>query len=71
MAQYNGFTCDSCGKVVSAEERTKRTVRYVGKVVEGEVSTDLCPECVGKPQGLKPLRKRAPKKGRTAEVASD
>lgn len=60
MAQYNGFKCDSCGTIVSPEERTKRTVRYEGKVVEGEYHQDLCRDCVSVPEGvtLKPLRRR-------------
>lgn len=71
MAQYNGFTCDSCGTIVSAEERTKRTVRYEGKAAEGEYHQDLCPNCVSLPEGvsLKPLRRRR-KRGQAAETST-
>jgi hypothetical protein len=61
MAQYNGFTCDSCGKVIDPEERTKVTIRYEGKIIEGECFLDKCPDCVGTPpKDLKPLRRRKP-----------
>lgn len=64
MAQYNGFKCDSCGKVIEPEDRTKVTTRYEGKIIEGEVSLDKCPDCVGEPvKALKPLRRRRTKKG--------
>lgn len=60
MAQYNGFTCDSCGNVMNADERTRVTVRYEGDVVDGEYHVDKCPQCVNVPEGmtLKPLRRR-------------
>lgn len=59
MAQYNGFTCDSCGKVMSPDERTKVTLRYEGPVHQGECFIDKCPDCVGEPpKPLKPLRRR-------------
>ena len=60
MGQFNGFTCDSCGHVMTADERTRVTVRYEGDVIEGEYHVDKCPECVSVPEGttLKPLRRR-------------
>jgi len=60
MAQYNGFTCDNCGSVISAAERTKVTVRFEGETVEGEYTKDKCPNCVEVPIGieLKPIRRR-------------
>lgn len=64
MAQFQGFTCDSCGKVVAAEERTKRTVRMEGpRFGNGqEYHEDLCPDCVAVPEGVKlrdiPRRKK-------------
>ncbi len=62
MAQYNGFTCDSCGNVIPPENRTKVTTRYEGGVIEGEYSLDKCPDCVGTaPKPLKPLRRRRKK----------
>ena len=62
MAQYNGFKCDSCGKIFDPEDRTKVTVRYEGKV-EGEYFLDKCPDCTVVPDGitLKPLRRRRAK----------
>lgn len=63
MAQYNGFECDSCGKVVSPDDRTKVTTRYEGRIIEGEYFLDKCPECVGEPvKPLKPLRRRQARK---------
>lgn len=62
MAQYNGFECDSCGKVIPPNERTKVTTRYEGQVIEGEYYLDKCPDCVGTPlRPLKPLRRRSKK----------
>lgn len=59
MGQFSGFTCDSCGKVMAAKERTKVTVRYEGEVTEGEYVLDKCPDCVGEPaKPLRPLRRR-------------
>jgi hypothetical protein len=60
MAQFNGFTCDSCGKVVDPAQRTKVTIRYEGNVVDGEYYQDRCPDCVAVPEGvlLKPIRRR-------------
>lgn len=62
MAQYNGFTCDSCGNVMSVDDRTRVTMRYEGALVSGEHHIDKCPDCVSVPDGvvLKPLRRRRP-----------
>ena len=60
MAQFNGFTCDDCGEVVSANERTKRTIKIDGPTISGEYTEDLCSNCISTPDGvdLKPLRRR-------------
>lgn len=62
MAQYNGFTCDSCHRVMAAHDRTRVTVRYEGQAVNGEYHLDNCPQCVNIPEDvtLKPLRRRRP-----------
>lgn len=70
MAQYNGFTCDLCGNVISPEDRTKVTTRYEGRIVEGEYHQDRCPDCVQPPSGvtLKPLRRRRTRKAPESEA---
>jgi len=71
MAQYNGFTCDRCGKVVGPEDRTKVTLRFEGKT-EGEYHEDRCPDCTKMPitvpdgTALKRLRRRGKKAVETA-----
>jgi Zn finger protein HypA/HybF involved in hydrogenase expression len=66
MAQYNGFTCDRCHRVVDPADRTKVTLRFEGKV-EGEYHEDRCPDCTSAPievpdgMPLKRLRRRGKK----------
>lgn len=73
MAQFQGYRCDRCDRVVDADERTKQTVKYDGPEVEGEFALDLCPDCVVVPEDvtLKPLRRRRTKKQKAAEKARE
>ncbi len=52
MAKYKGFNCDSCGKVVSEEARTKKTTRFEGPTINGAYNEDLCPDCAQIPEGV-------------------
>lgn len=65
MAQYRGYTCDSCGKVIDKHDVTEVTVRVDGPSLSGEFEQDLCPECAPKrvPEGveMRPLRRRHPR----------
>jgi hypothetical protein len=69
MAQFTGYQCDSCGEVVSKQNRTKKRIRYEGPVFEGDIDTDLCQDCVSIPEGvdLKPIPRR--KRSKDAEAA--
>lgn len=62
MGQFRGFTCDECGNVLSSDQRQKHTERFDGSVARGEITQDLCAECMKKkvPEGveLAPLRRR-------------
>ena len=61
MAQFNGFVCDSCDNVFPMSQRTKKTVKYDGVDVQGEVTQDLCSGCaVAETEDLemRPLRRR-------------
>lgn len=74
MSQFRGFTCDECGCVIAEGMRTKHTERFDGPVVQGEVSRDLCVECVRKraPEdegALRPLRRRKSSKKAASKVA--
>lgn len=72
MAQFNGFLCDSCDNVFPMAQRVKKTTKYDGPDVQGEVHQDLCPSCaVAETEdiGLKPLRRRG--KGKDPEVLGD
>lgn len=74
MAQFQGFTCDVCGKVIEPRQRTKRTVRLEG-AQEGDYHEDLCPDCTVVPEHveLKPIprRKKPSAQGDPAPAADD
>lgn len=73
MAQYRGYQCDMCGKVINTDEVTEVTVRIDGPVLSGEFDQDLCPECAPKriPEGvvMRPLRRRHPRASRLATTS--
>lgn len=73
MSQFIGFECDSCGKVISTEDRNKVTTRYEGPAARGEFSEDRCSECVVVPNAaeLRPLRRRRTKKEIEADARRD
>lgn len=62
MAQFSGYVCDECERVVPSGDRVKKTVKFDGREVSGEVSLDLCRECATAQAshypGLRPLRRR-------------
>lgn len=62
MAQFSGYVCDECERVVPSGLRVKQTIKFDGREVAGEVSLDLCPECARTQAetypGLRPLRRR-------------
>lgn len=61
MAQFNGYVCDSCERVVPSRDRVKKTVKFDGRAVAGETSLDLCSECAqeqAEGMDLRPLRRR-------------
>lgn len=60
MANYRGYVCDSCGRLMSREERTEVLTRFQGPVVTGEKTEDKCPECLNPPkqEELRPIRRR-------------
>ena len=72
MAHFTGFTCDNCDKVVSAEDRTKVTVKIDGPEIQGEFTQDLCIDCQETPVPpgtvLKPLRRRRTRQEATEEA---
>lgn len=63
MAEFRGYRCDRCERIVEKADLTRLTTRYVGSHANGEYDEDLCPTCTSEslenaPE-LRPLRRRA------------
>lgn len=75
MAQFTGYQCDGCGAVIEKDDRTKKRVRYEGSVVEGDIDSDLCPDCItAEVDGLDPKVEIKPiprRKRKSAEQAQE
>jgi len=60
MGEFRGYKCDSCGTLIDAENRTRKTVRYEGNLISGDYTQDLCPECIPAASTieLRPIQRR-------------